>query len=422
MNALRAYWLEPVERIRVTTLVVFFYPVLALDVWLLMLPGAGRYGGFNVPHFGWLQSVTGFVDTDLYNTLLIATGLFAWVSVTLRDQVWPRVLVLFCYTLAWSISRIDSYQHHYLVSWLLLYLVFMPTERSLWTADDEREPMWAFQLMRVTVGIVYGFTALAKSEPAWLDGSTLARIGTGSPAASMISVVFSDPQLGWILSAWGVFGLQIALCVAYLWPRGHLRTHPKLRWAMTLMVFALAGSFHGTSDLLRLKIGWFSYYMIAMTAVMWFPESWLRWPVNKLSGLSLARGRRALPTWIVIVLAVGLVGVALVWNVLPGVRAALVAMLAIGVFAIATQSQFIPLVRAARMASIALVVACSAWLAVAIITPLYFNYFRQLGLESAFRGNRQETIDYYERALSYSTLFADRTGVQEAQQTLEKLR
>ncbi|MEL6761137.1 MAG: hypothetical protein AAFP04_12140, partial [Myxococcota bacterium] len=132
--------------------------------------------------------------------------------------------------------------------------------------------------------------------------------------------------------------------------------------------------------------------------------------------------RRALPTWIVIVLAVGLVGVALVWNVLPGVRAALVAMLAIGVFAIATQSQFIPLVRAARMASIALVVACSAWLAVAIITPLYFNYFRQLGLESAFRGNRQETIDYYERALSYSTLFADRTGVQEAQQTLEKLR
>ncbi len=42
MNALRAYWLEPIERIRVTTLVVFFYPVLALDVWLLMLPGAGR--------------------------------------------------------------------------------------------------------------------------------------------------------------------------------------------------------------------------------------------------------------------------------------------------------------------------------------------------------------------------------------------
>ncbi|MEO0460771.1 MAG: HTTM domain-containing protein [Myxococcota bacterium] len=421
MNALRAYWLEPIERIRVTTLVVFFYPVLALDVWLLMLPGAGRYGGFNVAHFAWLQNITGFVDTDLYNTLLIATGLFAWVSVTLRDQVWPRVVVLFCYTLAWSISRIDSYQHHYLVSWLLLYLVFMPTERSLWSADDDREPMWAFQLMRVTVGIVYGFTALAKSEPAWLDGSTLALIGTGSPAAFMISAVFGDPQLGWMLSAWGVFALQIALCIAYLWPRSHLRARPRLRWAVTVMVFVLAGSFHGTSDLLRLKIGWFSYYMIAITAVMWFPESWLRWPADKLSRLSLAGARRAIPTWIVIALAVGLVGVAFGWSVLPGVRWAVAAMLAVGVIVAALQSRSFPIDRAARVASMALVVACSAWLAVVSTTPLYFNYFRQLGVESAFRGNRQETIDYYERALSYSTLFADREGVQEAQEALAAL-
>ena len=105
-----------------------FLLLLAFDAWMLMIGHAGRYGagGFNVAHFAWLDATQPLPTPGMYIGLLLLCGLLA---LTLALWTLHRVgvaLLFVLYTYSWSMSMLDSYQHHYFVSLCLLCLVFFP--------------------------------------------------------------------------------------------------------------------------------------------------------------------------------------------------------------------------------------------------------------------------------------------------------
>src|SRR5215510_6447328 len=97
-----------------------------------MIGHAGRYGvdGFNVAHFGWLDALMPTPTAALYVGVLLGTGLLA-LAAALSGPRRPALAALFLlYTFSWSMSMLDSYQHHYFVSSVLLCLVFFPQLRA----------------------------------------------------------------------------------------------------------------------------------------------------------------------------------------------------------------------------------------------------------------------------------------------------
>jgi hypothetical protein len=102
--------------------------MLALDTWMLMIGHAGRYGidGFNVAHFVWLDALTPLPSAGSYIAILLLTGLLALCLVFTGLSRVPAFALFLLYTFSWSMSMLDSYQHHYFVSLVLLCLVFFP--------------------------------------------------------------------------------------------------------------------------------------------------------------------------------------------------------------------------------------------------------------------------------------------------------
>jgi hypothetical protein len=109
-----------------------FLVTVALDTWLLMIGHAGRYGieGFNVAHFAWLDRVLPVPSSALYVGVLLSTGLLALTIALGRSHPLAIGLLFGLYTFSWSMSMLDSYQHHYFVSLVLLCLVFFPELRA----------------------------------------------------------------------------------------------------------------------------------------------------------------------------------------------------------------------------------------------------------------------------------------------------
>ncbi|HET6340280.1 MAG TPA: hypothetical protein VFG30_44030 [Polyangiales bacterium] len=109
-----------------------FLVLVALDAWTLMIGHAGRYGvdGFNVAHFAWLDAILPQPTAAMYVGVLLATGLLALALALGGTQRFALAGLFLLYTLSWAMSMLDSYQHHYFVSTVLLCLVFFPELRA----------------------------------------------------------------------------------------------------------------------------------------------------------------------------------------------------------------------------------------------------------------------------------------------------
>ena len=223
--------------------------LLTFDMWLTRASHAGRYGagGFNVAHWPWLDWVQPQISPPLYVGTCVLTSLLSFaIVVGNRPPRWLLGLTLGVHTWSWAMSMLDSYQHHYLLSLVLLCFVFFPTinaEEALRFDDPappppkdagaskdakskpskrrkkrkkrkksapeepapietERSPQhvfghallapaprtsaWAYGLLAASVSVVYAFTALSKTAPEWLSGASLQRVihypTTGAPS------------------------------------------------------------------------------------------------------------------------------------------------------------------------------------------------------------------------------------------------
>lgn len=132
MNAFDGYFHAPFAAARAYLFSRLFLVLVALDAWTLMIGHAGRYGvdGFNVAHFAWLDAIMPQPTAAMYVGVLLVTGLLA-LALAIGGTHHVALAALFLlYTISWAMSMLDSYQHHYFVSSVLLCLVFFPSLRA----------------------------------------------------------------------------------------------------------------------------------------------------------------------------------------------------------------------------------------------------------------------------------------------------
>lgn len=102
--------------------------LVALDIWVLMVGHGARYGtaGFNVAHFAWLDALQPIPTPATYTGVMLACGLLSLTVAFTGGNMLLRAALCLLYTYGWAMSMLDSYQHHYFLSWLLLCLVLVP--------------------------------------------------------------------------------------------------------------------------------------------------------------------------------------------------------------------------------------------------------------------------------------------------------
>jgi hypothetical protein len=422
MTAWEHYWFGPVATVRPCLLMKAVYGLLALDLWLVQIPLGGRYGagGFNVAHFRWLDVVQPLPSPGFYVGLVLSLGLLALVCALSDPGRWARALVAVLHTYSWAMSLHDAYQHHYFLSLALAAFVFFPRVpvRALAAPGDEGESTvsaWAYVLLGVNVGLVYAFTALAKLDPTWRAGEILqldphTLFATFAGWAQGVGIPSS---LFWRTTALAVVTMEGVVAVGYL--VAARRDDPGRPWVrmVTWLSFLLAVGVHVSAEvILRIRIGWFSYYMLIFACAYLLPSAYLRAvaaPLQRLAAkLEPVRGRADPATSgvggaaVVAVAALIVAGVGFALD-LPGARAAGIVAASVLVGAalvprvVGRHARPLPHVVATALAAV------SMWATVAG-SNTRFDYYMATGLLLERLGDRAAALDAFESASRYGSV------------------
>ncbi|MCB9639470.1 MAG: hypothetical protein H6727_11315 [Myxococcales bacterium] len=407
MHLIHRYLFADIATIRSVFLWRGVMLLLAFDAWLLNASHAGRYGAgaFNVAHFAWMDTFLPMPSAALYSGVCMLTGVLALFGAIRGGGRLVAALVFLLYTYSWAMSMLDSYQHHVLLSWILLCMIFLPEgslsaflEKKLpkrrepsapktstsspspekpqedttqeasgggknkkkaggkggkkakkgkgkaasveppipapekvrveaeephakqasassteglsfwqrwWGQKDEgmlfgmtpadspapqrhegiiKSQAWGFVLMMLIAAVVYLFTALNKSEAGW--EASLRALFSKSPAFQGFqgwARGFVSEQIFWTGMTIASIGVQLQIAVGYLLVPFRDVVARKSRIGLVLRLLITFGmlsavAFHLSVEwLMRLDIGWFSYYMIWLAFVAMAPASWLEW-------------------------------------------------------------------------------------------------------------------------------------------------
>jgi hypothetical protein len=335
VSAFDRYFHGPYRGVRAYVFAKVFLATVALDTWMLMIGHAGRYGvaGFNVAHFAWMDRVMPLPTPGLYVAVLLCTGLLALSMALLGSSPWAHAALFLLYTYSWSMSMLDSYQHHYFVSLILLCMIFFPrvsigalaapaadSGKADWAyialclaaialyATVDRQPGlvfgvaagaiivatllharraerrgrptalvsgFGFNLLGASVAVLYTFTSIAKMDPEWCQGYTLQRISTaGRTFAPLVSVAESlgmRSETFWSLISTSVIPVELLIACGYALSTLHDQTSSRWLRRFVHLTFWLALSLHVGAEILSLDIGWFSYYMILLACCFLLP-------------------------------------------------------------------------------------------------------------------------------------------------------
>lgn len=222
---------------------VVLFGMLALDA-LLQIRHAPRYGagGFNVAQVPLLDALgptrTTYAIAELINAWLFTMAAFGVAT----RWVIPAAAAIY----AWLYfgSQLDSYQHHYLISMILLCACSVPWQRP--PDGTPRVRSWALRLILVELGIMYLWAAVSKMNGAWTNGTTLASQIIG-PMRHMI-----DATVGVPFASKLVILVELSLA-SLVW-------RPRYAW----IAAPLGLAFHTGILLSGLEIGLFAWLMIAL--------------------------------------------------------------------------------------------------------------------------------------------------------------
>ena len=313
------------------------WPMVALDTWMLMIGHAGRYGvaGFNVAHFAWLDALAPLPSAGFVRRRCCSRpGCSRSASRCSGRTPGRRALLFLLYTYSWSMSMLDSYQHHYFVSLILLCMVFFPRLHSrelLPPSGGKRDAIYlavcalalvvyAVFASRGSRGLVFfvAFAGLAgatllhlrrspqrQAETQLVSGFGYNLLGCSvcrpvhvhehrqdgpavvpglhdagaSPPPPKPSRRWQTPALAlgisnerfWALLSTSVIPVELAIAVGYALAILQDESPSRaLKWAVHAS-FWLALSLHVGAEALGLEIGWFSYYMILLACTYLLP-------------------------------------------------------------------------------------------------------------------------------------------------------
>jgi hypothetical protein len=431
MKRLERFWDVAYHPVRPYLLLRGLYLLLAGDVWLGMVEHGARYGagGFNVAHFAWIERVVPMPSPAFYVGSLIFSGALAFMLALDPSSRLLRALLALCYTAGWLVSIHDSYQHHYLLSWLLTWCVACPSVRRLplqqptgqagvplGDREDGLVRGWGLPMTAMTCTIVYTFTGISKSEPEWRSGAVLkslthsTAIGDPRPGKfdglrDLMVGIGIDEGLVWPLLALSTVALQWVIALGYLAaPARDVRPTPG-RIAIVSIGLVGALSFHAVAELFEVfEIGIFSYYMIWIALVLLLPSSLLVPPARMLAELGAWADnfRAPLPDgpvgpWMALA-AAGVLAATGCLIPLPGaLKATLcVSAVAVGWTLLGGRSAAWSL-RARDMVLTALVL----WLTLAE-SDVPFDYYRRGAGELARMGRKEEALELYRQAEKYA--------------------
>lgn len=412
MSRWERLWYAPVAAVRPWLLTRVLLFVLAFDQWLLQLPHGGRYGagGFNVAHVPLLDAVHPVPTSAMYVTLTLLTGsLSLWGALRPSRLVTGLVAVLF--TWSWSMSLLDAWQHHYLLSLVLFGMALGPDVRA--PEGSVNEGAWGFRLIPATLGLVYLFATISKLDPPWRAGQTL-RAAMG-PVLEPV-VAWFGPELGWPLVAWGAISLEGLLAVGYLLAVGRDQAAGP-RWdAIFGVSFAAVLVLHGTIEWIGLRIGWFTPYLLICGATFLLPERLLMAVAGPVSRLS-RQGVGWLPdaAWVPVVGGglgiVGLVSVGLGADLPGGAVAGLLTGASLALLLAREVSG-----GAGRAGAVACLLVLLALSTVLEQTEARFDFWRWTAGDLRRRGELEASLEAYLKAERYAPPGRSRA------ETIEELR
>jgi hypothetical protein len=392
--------------------------LLSFDAWTLMIEHGGRYGvgAFNVAHFDILDRLVPLPSPGLYLALVTGAGLFAFAGMLGLLGRFESLMLWALYTLSWMLSMHDSYQHHYLLSWLLGFGIFAaPLSVDQCVEPGARVRESGFPLALGCCAIVYFFTALSKSSSIWLSGAVLRKLGdeggpmTWVPASLMRMGIGAN--VAWHLAALSTVAIQIVIALGFV--AAFFRDACGGRVLAFLCTSALlaATSFHVATELTpSFAIGWFSYYMLWAVWVSLLPAAWLAEALASLTrGFSradpvLARARKGWP-WVsssphfgglgaVVSLAASLIFLAR--EELPGVATAALLFSCV----LLVRARLVRPEQPARSVTLAFLpgLAIVALALTLDIANVRFDYYRRIAGELSRMGRAEDALELYRAA------------------------
>ncbi len=255
-----AWWFRPGQEGRAELFRLVFFLILALDCWL-GLPHLGRYGAghFNVSH---LHALDRWLFAPEASWTVASALVCGWLSLRVAFGVATRsslTALSLLYGASYFSSQLDSYQHHYLVAVLLAVLA-----AACWMEGSQELPDWSLRLVRAVLAVMYLWAGVAKLDPLWVDGSTLAVELTSEHAKALVlacaELLRTSPSAIYAAASIAALSLELVLPLLLLVRR--------FRWFTCLVgVF-----FHLTIELAGFRIGLFSYYMVAVYLSLMLPD------------------------------------------------------------------------------------------------------------------------------------------------------
>ena len=410
-----AMWFGPVSNVRIWLMVRMSLLVLAFDAWLLMIERGGRYGAgdFNVAHFAWLDALQPVPSAAFYVGLIFTCGVLAML---LSLGFFWRLGILgltALYTYGWSMSQLDSYQHHVFISWILLCFCCLPDigTRAICSAP-RMISAWGYRLLAAITTVLYFFTGVSKAEPEWLSGSVLKRINSADGDLEWFRQGALDLGLEeltfWTLAGHSVVAVQ--WLITGLWLSILIWGEGGGRWVRLGRAIGVASAiaFHVGAEVFGLRIGWFSWYMILMTLVAFVPSRPLSLAAaglgrlgafRSLQGLSLPTGwERALWLSLSVIGACCLMAVGFGLD-LPGVETA-----AILWFAIALSTIIARALTGQGLRSLAFALALTG---ISLSMSIHegrarYDFYRYVGGDATRRLELKDALHAYGRANTYA--------------------
>ncbi|MGE0867069.1 MAG: HTTM domain-containing protein [Kofleriaceae bacterium] len=361
------------------------FGVLAIDA-VLAVAHATRYGagGFNVAQLPLLDAI-GPTRIGYEVGQLICAYAFVLVAFGVATRV---LLPLAAALYAWMYfgSQVDGYQHHYLVSLVLVVACFIPWQRPDGSQPSTRVRSWALRLLLVQLGIMYLWAAISKLDPAWLDGSTLARQLQGWPRTLI------DATVG--IKAAAVLSVVAELALAAtIWMRRAWWIALPIGFAFHLMI--ACGGF---------EIGLFAFVMFALYIFVVPDAAWI-WlaELAPLRAISRAVDRITTSSAVIVagftVMAIGSgVALALTSQLENGPLIGIAAIVVPVGFAIAWRQRVVTRPHM-TIAAIAHVIALATWTLVARAGDVPSDYYRRWG-KTAKRFETPEVAEHAYRRLT----------------------
>ena len=404
---IRRYLFGPVAAARPVLFLRLFLTLLGVDILYHFVQRGGRFlpGEFNVAHFDWIDAVQPMPTAELYTAMMIiAAGLAITMGLAGSNRLGIGALfVLFTY--GWAMSLYDRYQHHYMLSLVILFVLFFPTRRS-----RGRVAAWAYVLLTIQIALVYICAGIAKIEPLWLDGYTIRKVSHG------LRPMFGDNLSNWMIPAVGTIVVEVVLAVLYLIAVAQDRSSSRFYRFAGFAGLALAYALHWGIEAAKLPIGWFTYYMITAAFIFMLPKNSvedardiIRWALSSVIRLLTAgRGSWSAATCVVssLVLWIAYIGVGVFLDLPGAVIGTAIVGTALAVWVISEVRS--GKLQAATARLLACMVAIAALWIVVVGTGRRGYYYTSAAAELFLRERQSEAEPYFDKAVAYTVLTEDK--------------